>query len=340
VEELALALAGARRPLVLVGALTEVGRGTPSQADPEPRRAAVARLMAVLPLPVWAEATSNLRVVPGVVATADLLLASSGFRSALGSGEGPDGIDLVLHLGEAPVTWPLRSFVGELDRAEHWAIDRWGRRHDPEHRVHRSIAADPARTLDAVAEWLERNPIASGEGAGWAALHRTADRAARRALEAEAGDGPLSGPLFDGGVVPRLARLLPEDAALVVSSSMPLRELEAFFAPPVDPDRRIDVFANRGVNGIDGVTSTAAGIAEGRRVGAEVTGSGSPASSSARSTAPAIRSVSSRRRRFACPRSVRTWISRGGPPPADRAATAASTARSKPGQPPSGSTAW
>jgi 2-succinyl-5-enolpyruvyl-6-hydroxy-3-cyclohexene-1-carboxylate synthase len=261
VEELALALAGATRPVVLAGAIADA----PGQADLEPLRAAVARLMAVLPLPVWAEATSNLRVVSGVVATADLLLASAGFRNAICPGEGPDEIDLVLRLGEAPVTWPLRRFVGDLTGAEHWAIDRWGRRHDPEHAVQRSIAADPARTLDAVAGWLERHRPPRTVRDGWLALHRRADRAARAAL----GEGEGNGSFFDGGVFPRLARHLPEDAALVVSSSMPLRELEAFFVPPVDPDRRIDVFANRGVNGIDGVTSTAAGIAEGRRVGSD-----------------------------------------------------------------------
>ncbi len=98
---------------------------------------------------------------------------------------------------------------------------------------------------------------------GWLAAHLAADRAAREALDREMGDLTASGDLFEGGVVWHLGRLLPEDAALVVSSSMPLRDLEAFLPASRAP---VDLFSNRGLNGIDGVTSTAAGIALARRV--------------------------------------------------------------------------
>lgn len=62
---------------------------------------------------------------------------------------------------------------------------------------------------------------------------------------------------------PQLARELvaacPAGTQLFVSSSMPIRDVDAFATSA----RPLRVFVNRGVNGIDGITSTALGVAAG-----------------------------------------------------------------------------
>ena len=56
----------------------------------------------------------------------------------------------------------------------------------------------------------------------------------------------------------QLAELLPEDATFFVGNSMPIRDLDTFFHYN---QKRINVMANRGANGIDGIISTALGAA-------------------------------------------------------------------------------
>ena len=63
--------------------------------------------------------------------------------------------------------------------------------------------------------------------------------------------------LTEPSVARTITDVLPQDANLVLSSSMPVRDVEWFSAPRCG----MRVLSNRGVNGIDGVVSTAVGVA-------------------------------------------------------------------------------
>jgi 2-succinyl-5-enolpyruvyl-6-hydroxy-3-cyclohexene-1-carboxylate synthase len=63
---------------------------------------------------------------------------------------------------------------------------------------------------------------------------------------------------FEGRLVELLGSELPEGSTLLAASSMPIRELDSFLGAG---ERALRVMSNRGVNGIDGLVSTAFGIA-------------------------------------------------------------------------------
>jgi len=72
--------------------------------------------------------------------------------------------------------------------------------------------------------------------------------------------GRGAGELLEGEILAAVAQGLPEGANLLVASSMPIRDLDAFGVPG---DRVLNVYGNRGASGIDGLVSTTLGIAVG-----------------------------------------------------------------------------
>lgn len=74
---------------------------------------------------------------------------------------------------------------------------------------------------------------------------------------------------FEGDIAPTLARVLPAGTPMYVASSMAIRDVEYFW--PVSNDG-VQMYFNRGANGIDGTLSTALGVAHGNKPSVLLTG--------------------------------------------------------------------
>jgi 2-succinyl-5-enolpyruvyl-6-hydroxy-3-cyclohexene-1-carboxylate synthase len=224
---------GGRRVLVVAGR---------SAGDP----AAVLGLASLLGWPVLADPLSGLRVDhPNVVGAADGLLRDGELRDHLAP-------EVVVVLGGPPASRVVNEAIVE------WAprviaVHEWGAPPDPWGIVSDVVRASPGDWALAVAgEHPEPGPQAYLDR--WA----RADAAVQRVYD----ELTTSDALTEPGVARLVSRSLGGSVPLVVSSSMPVRDLEWFGAKSADPPR---VFANRGANGIDGVVSTALGVASGAR---------------------------------------------------------------------------
>ncbi|WP_323791550.1 thiamine pyrophosphate-dependent enzyme, partial [Nocardioides sp.] len=95
----------------------------------------------------------------------------------------------------------------------------------------------------------------------WLEEWRTADRAMGRRLDALLAAEPDLTPY---AVVGAVSRAVPPEGLLVVGPSSPIRDLDLMARPTPVGSRRKTV-SNRGLSGIDGVVSTAIGVALARR---------------------------------------------------------------------------
>jgi 2-succinyl-5-enolpyruvyl-6-hydroxy-3-cyclohexene-1-carboxylate synthase len=191
--------------------------------------------------PLLADPLSGARLGAAAVAHYDLLLRDAALAARLEP-------DLVIRVGDLPTSKPLRSWLAGLEGARQVALDPEGAWQDPAHAVSESLAVDPSAALSQL------SPSAPAAEPGWLTSWRDADALAAEALAAVLSEAPLSEP----AVAAELGSALPAEATLFVASSMPVRDIEAFFPVRDDPPR---VLCNRGANGIDGTVSSAFGAA-------------------------------------------------------------------------------
>jgi 2-succinyl-5-enolpyruvyl-6-hydroxy-3-cyclohexene-1-carboxylate synthase len=250
-ERLAELVSG-RRGVVVVGGLPAHVRGETGFWS---------RLMG---WPVIAEPTSGAREPDVALAAGQSLIA--------GPWSEAHRPDVVIQLGATPTSRATQRFVATTEQLV--VADRWHLDPDPDHLARWRLAVDP----EALPHALARQPVPrAGVGIAltgehpdaiedrwrgrtdpappdWLESWRAADARAREAIDA-AMDG------WDEPFEPRVARdvaaWVPPDGRLFVGNSAPVRDLDL----AMRPRSGFTVMANRGASGIDGLVSTALGIA-------------------------------------------------------------------------------
>jgi 2-succinyl-5-enolpyruvyl-6-hydroxy-3-cyclohexene-1-carboxylate synthase len=198
--------------------------------------------------PLLADPLSGARRGDAAIAHYDALLRDDAFVAALAP-------DLIVRVGDLPVSKPLRSWLDGLADVPQVALDPEGAWQDPASVLSHSLALDPTAALARLTDARASRAAGPGEAdEGWLESWRNADERAAEAIL-----GVLAGePLAEPAVAAELGVLLAEEATLFVASSMPVRDIETFWPVRDDPPR---VLCNRGANGIDGTVSCAFGAA-------------------------------------------------------------------------------
>jgi 2-succinyl-5-enolpyruvyl-6-hydroxy-3-cyclohexene-1-carboxylate synthase len=231
VQRLAQLAGGGARGLILAGA----GAGDPP---------AVRALAGATRWPVLADPRSGCRVPDRwTVAAADALLRAPRLLEWRP--------DVVVRLGRPWASRVVATWLSGLGAdVLSVLVDPYGRWADPERAAGCVVRCDPSSLCRAVTA----ASAVAGADDGWAEWWAAAEAAAQVAF-----DQVLAGhrEITEPAVARVLGDELPSGATLVVSSSMPVRDIEWYLRPR----HGLRVLANRGANGIDGVISTALGVA-------------------------------------------------------------------------------
>lgn len=224
----------AERGLILIGPNAPV--------DSEGWTKDVKRLAKSLGWPVLADGLNPLRFrsrgFTSLVSGYEFTLRSEKLRSVLRP-------ERVLVVGSYPTCKVMREWLAELDLPtlvlSERAVDL-----DATHSKTRHVRVGIGDVLVGKVD---------GKSGGYLSKWRKAEKQVRDLL-----DGEMSAEkrMFEGKLAWSLGELLPDGATLCVSNSMPPRDLEFYLKPS---QRKVEVFCSRGANGIDGILSTALGVA-------------------------------------------------------------------------------
>lgn len=237
IKRLAARLSGAARPLFICGPQSDTGLAP-----------VAASLSKSIGAPLLADPLSQLRWGSHdretLIDRYDPILRHQPFADGLAP-------DVVLRIGGAPTSKALIEYLMRNSDASMIVIDE-GRWPDPTLLAEEMVHADPRLVCRQLLGEIDGNKRLHE---GWLRKWTEADAVARGSLEQYTCS--LSEP-FEGRALADVVSALPDGSTLFVSSSMPVRDLDAF---GTGDRRKIRVLANRGANGIDGVVSSALGAA-------------------------------------------------------------------------------
>lgn len=217
------------------------GPGCPGGDFPEQ----VAKLASVSGYPLVADPLSGVRF--GAAVESGLVLG--GYESYLQGGKAAwERPDVVIRFGAVPTGKWINSYITASAPTHFVHIRDNGVWADDSHLVNYFLQADPATVCAQVTQSLPSRSLSA-----W-----TKTILATEAVCQGATQRYLAEHFFDGTVVAAVVAALPAGARLMIGNSLPVRHLDQLGAPTPQP---IHLFGNRGASGIDGVTSTALGIA-------------------------------------------------------------------------------
>jgi 2-succinyl-5-enolpyruvyl-6-hydroxy-3-cyclohexene-1-carboxylate synthase len=212
-------------------------------------RKSVIRFSEITGYPVFADGASRIRsgsdISPSVFSNYDAIIRSGYFKNNKPS--------VILHFGRNMTSKSYELFLLNYN-GNKFIINKDGDVFDPAGRYDSVIAADEVFFLNSLNSYFDALNFRRRNSAWFSKLSDAESIACRIKKETIY----LEEFPDEGRIIPEILKLMPDNSNLMLSNSMPVRDFD-YFAQQTPG--RINIFHNRGASGIDGIISTALGIA-------------------------------------------------------------------------------
>ncbi len=211
----------------------------------------IIRLARISGYPVMADGLSpfrfqNLKSSRNVCVNYDSYLRSYIFTSRIKP-------DIIFYFGRTVTSTFLQDYLANSG-AEWFIINKYGDVFDPDRKSKAPIKSDAKDFCNA----LNQKLLSAGfnrKNTEWKKSFTIAEKKSSNLKDALLDNAKLR---FEAKVVNECISSLPSNTKVMVGNSLPVRDLDNFVSPL---PKNIKIYFNRGASGIDGVTSTALGIA-------------------------------------------------------------------------------
>lgn len=165
--------------------------------------------------------------------------------------------EIILQFGGSPTSNIVLQFF-KNSMAEKYLINEYGDRNDPSLTAKTIIKLNPVEFCNSVLPRLKKR--GSIKNTTWLKELIILDKRVEVIKRKEMAKAQI---ISESKIVYDLFEMLPGNINVLVSNSLPIRDLDFFTSTS---KKTINIFCNRGASGIDGITSTSLGIAKASKI--------------------------------------------------------------------------
>lgn len=193
-------------------------------------------------IPILADGSTNIRFLNN--RGAQIISNHSSFMNYI-----KNDSDLIIQFGNAPTSSSVLKYL-ENTKAKRYLINEFGDIKDPSKKKGILVKSDPLIVVKSLMK-ISKNK-------NWKIW---SNKIMEKDNKAESVKSIINQAVFgnESRIIIELINQIPKNTNIFISNSLPIRDFDSFASKI---ERNFKIFVNRGASGIDGIISTASGIAE------------------------------------------------------------------------------